>query len=278
PEHRAGEGTCIDLALLFAGCLEHLGFQPLVAILDLGTWRHALVGCARGTEPGLEPLILDANRLRAGALWVDPTGCTRDPACRLPFDAACREAAFLLESRPLVFGLDVVAARNDRIVPLPFAGTPRWSTAASEALAAARAYAERARTDLSTVPLLLGLLSLHGGLTREVVGAHYARIDALVARLAAGLPPRPQVMPSAGYRDVLGLAEAQAKNEGSPLILEDHLLHALLRTPSTALDRALGALGIDRQQLVATLRGLRRGGSSGPTSSYSVLSDFLPKP
>ncbi|MFN8633024.1 MAG: FHA domain-containing protein [Chloroflexota bacterium] len=278
PEQRAGQGTCLDLALLFAGCLEHLGFQPLVAILDMGSWRHALVGCWRGAGAGLGPLILDARRLREEGIWVDPTGCTRDPACRLPFDDARREAVAHLEGRPLLFGLDVFAARNDGVVPLPFAGAPRWSAAASEALAAARVQAERARTDLSTVPLLLGLLSLKNGLTREVVGAHHDRVDSIVARLAAGLPARPQVVTSAGYRDVLGLAQAQAKDEGSPLILEDHLLHAVLRTPSSALDRALSAVGITRHELLATLRSLRRGGSAGRSSTHTVRSDFLLTP
>ena len=88
PAARTGQGTCIDLAALIAGALEALGAQPLIAVVDAGAARHALVGCWRETRPRLEPLVVDAARLLDRAAWIDPNGCTDDPAERKPFAAA----------------------------------------------------------------------------------------------------------------------------------------------------------------------------------------------
>jgi hypothetical protein len=276
-EHRTGEGTCIDLALLFAGCLEHLGPQPLLAIVEMEGWRHALVGCWERDEVALEPLLLNRERLLNEAIWVDPTGCTRDPDCRLPFDAARVAAVSLLGERPLAFALDLTAARAEEITPLPFAGEPRWSEPASAALEAARVYARQAGAPLGTVPLMLGLLDLESGLTRQLVDARLGRADRARPRLAAGLPPSPNAQPSRSYTRVLALARSEAKLEGSPLVLESHVLSALLETPSDRLDRALLREGTTRAELRTLLNAIRNPDSAG-SFTYSVLPEFTSGP
>ena len=110
-----------------AACLENLGVQPLVAILDLDQWWHALVGCWDPPEPGLESLRFDAGTLLERAIWVDPTCAARDREVRRPFAGARAEAERSLRERPLLFALDVTAARREEIMPLPFAGLPSWS-------------------------------------------------------------------------------------------------------------------------------------------------------
>ena len=125
PTGRAGEGTCIDLALLLAGCLEALRLQPLVALVDLGRSWHAVAGCWRATRRRLEVLPADRDTLLGEATWVDPNGCVRDPAHRAEFTAATARGQRDLANGPLVFALDIAAARASGIHPLPLSGAPR---------------------------------------------------------------------------------------------------------------------------------------------------------
>jgi hypothetical protein len=278
PLQRRGEGTCIDLALLLAACLERLGHQPLIAILDLGAWQHALVGCWRRTAERLESLVGDRQRLVEGAHWVDATGSAwdaMDPACHVSFDEAAAVAAELLADQPLLFGLDVVAARRqDGVTPLPFGGAPLWSEAAAQAIDAARACAAAVPTQLSTIPLLIGLLSVEAGLTRQILAAQLGDADAVCERLRAALPrQQPPPAPSQNYVTIRHLAQTAAQAEGSPFVLEYHLLAALLDTPTASLDRALEWLGSSRHALRAALDQVR-GGGAGPRSTYSVFSEF----
>jgi len=47
-------GPCLNLVLLFAACLEHVGIHPLVVVLESGEGRHAVLGY-RLREPSLDP-------------------------------------------------------------------------------------------------------------------------------------------------------------------------------------------------------------------------------
>jgi hypothetical protein len=281
---RRGEGTCLDLALLFAACLENLGLQPLVAILDLGEWWHALVGCWDPPEPGLEAVRYDTAALSERAHWLDPTAVTRDGELRRSFAEACSEAERLLREHPLLFALDVAAARGEEIMPLPFAGQPAWSGGVSRVLDTAHAQARAAGGQLCSAALLAGLLLAGDGLTRTViggvvgqgddaaglgrVGGREVRKSAWVAHLAqtivASLPPAPPApQTSPGYRQVLDLARARAKVAGSPVVLEAHLLGALLLVRSASLEWALARLGTDQQALSRALGDLEDGADPG---------------
>jgi hypothetical protein len=277
PERREGQGTCLDLALLFAACLEHLGLQPLVAIVDMTTWRHALVGVRLRPGAGLEPLLFETRRLLDDVVWIDPTGCTRDPDCRLGADEAVRAAIMCLDERPLLFGLDVAAARAESITPLPFAGTPPWSDQVAAAVQAARRHAEAAATPLGTVSLFVGLLGIDG-LTRQLVdqtpgsGPAVAERLCRALRLPAGWPDRA----TRSYRLTVALAESQAKDDGSPWVLERHVLRALLDIRSESLDRALASLGLSRAGLAQVL-GAAEPGVASMLSTYSVFQEVRPE-
>lgn len=252
--HR-GEGTCLDLALLAAACLENLGLQPLVAVLDLGEWWHAVVGCWELSEAGVEAVRFDTSSLLQRALWLDPTCATRDREIRRPFGEARAEAGRLLREHPLLFALDVAAARGEEIMPLPFAGQPAWSAAVSGAIEAAHTHARGAGGQLCSAALLAGLLTAGDGLTRSVVAAALgdpAHAAQTIAASLPGAPPAPSV--SAGYQHVLDMARSRAKSAGSPVVLETHLLGALLSMRSDSLDWALGRLGTDQQRLMRALQ------------------------
>jgi hypothetical protein len=64
----------------------------------------------------LEPVLIDRQRLLAEADWVDPNGCTRDPAQRANFARASARAVADLRAG-LVFALDIAAARGEGILP-----------------------------------------------------------------------------------------------------------------------------------------------------------------
>jgi hypothetical protein len=116
---RMGEGTCIDLALLIAGGLEGLRQSPLLAVVDLGASWHALVGCWKRSRRRLDVLPQDVEALIEDAFWVDPNGCTQDPLQSCDFERAGQRALDMLASQPLVFALDVTAARSSSILSLP---------------------------------------------------------------------------------------------------------------------------------------------------------------
>ena len=221
---RHGEGTCLDLVLLVAACLENLGLQPLVAILDLGEWWHALVGCWDPPEPGLESLRFDAGTLLDRAIWIDPTCATRDGEIRRPFAEARAVAERCLRERPLLFALDVTAARREEIMPLPFAGVPTWSAGATRAIDAAQAHARVAGGQLCSAALLAGLLTAGDGLTSDLIGASLGdpvgrRPDGRrgAAALAAGAPGQPRLPPGAGRRPLPGEGGRLAGRPGGPL-------------------------------------------------------------
>jgi hypothetical protein len=116
--NRRGQGTCLDLAVLFAGCFENLRLQPLIAIVKSRRSQHALVGCRHDVRRRLDPLPTDPGELLTEVSWLDPNGCTRDAAQRAPFESAAGEAHMILKDRPLVMALDLAAARQHGVVPL----------------------------------------------------------------------------------------------------------------------------------------------------------------
>ena len=266
--HR-GEGTCLDLALLAAACLENLGLQPLVAVLDLGEWWHAVVGCWELSEAGVEAVRFDTPGLLQRALWLDPTCATRDREIRRPYGEARAEAERLLREHPLLFALDVAAARAEEIMPLPFAGQPVWSAAVGRAIEAAHTHARAASGQLCSAALLAGLLTAGDGLTCSVVTTSVGDTDRAAQTITASLPASPPAPPvSTGYQHVLDMARSRAKSAGSPVVLEAHLLGALLSLRSGSLDWALGRLGTDQQQLMQALHALDDGPHPGTSTYY----------
>lgn len=111
--------TCLDLAVLAAGCLEQAGLHSLVVIVS----GHAFAGVWLTEDCFAEPAVEEPLRLRKrvdlGEILVfDPTVVTARPA--LDFAAAVREAKRRLE-RPEEFRclIDIARARKGQIRPLP---------------------------------------------------------------------------------------------------------------------------------------------------------------
>lgn len=113
-------GTCIDLALLYASCLEAIGIHPLIVI----TQGHAFAGGWLIPETFPDNVIDDVSfltkRTAAGIneiTLVETTGANQG---KINFDEAVKAAdATLLKSEDFVLALDVKRTRFSGIRPLP---------------------------------------------------------------------------------------------------------------------------------------------------------------
>lgn len=111
-------GTCLDLAVMTAGCLEQAGLHPLVVILR----GHAVTGVWLREECFSEPAIEEPLRLRKrvdlGEIAVfDPT-CLTFPAAPA-FDGAVQEAKRrLVNPQEFLCAIDIRRARKGQIRPL----------------------------------------------------------------------------------------------------------------------------------------------------------------
>lgn len=266
PGQRRGQATCLDLALVVAGCLEHLGWQPALALVEVGACWHALVGCYASGGYG-EPLLGEAALLPEAQ--VDPTGCMGPAGARIPYALAAYKAGEYLQASRLMFGLDLAACRVHGITPLPFAGEPPWSEEVVAAVAAARDHAARwgeGRPGL--VHLMMALLSRPDGLAARVFSSlgvsapeavatwqlHLGPVTAAAGKDAGGRDAATAALtPSRHHDQALAAARALAKRHGSPLVEAEHVLASVLEVQSVALTAALGTVGLDRRRVLAAV-------------------------
>ena len=112
-------GTCLDVALLAAGCLEQAGLNPLILLVH----GHAFVGVWLREECFPESASDDGLRIRKRVelnelLVFDPTAVTARPM--YPFDRAVTEGKRRLDSlETFLCAIDVQRARKGQIRPLP---------------------------------------------------------------------------------------------------------------------------------------------------------------
>lgn len=114
-------GTCLDLAVLFASCLEAVGLHPLLVF----TKGHAFAGCWLEEENFSECVIDDAAALtKRAAVGIDLlclTECTDFAASRnMPFDRAQQHAvAHLQDMEQFLLAVDISRCRSGGIRPIP---------------------------------------------------------------------------------------------------------------------------------------------------------------
>jgi hypothetical protein len=261
---RRGAGTCIDLGLLFAACLEKAGLNPWIFICWIeNNLYHAVVGWQKEAYAGDEPLteyslspdILNyIERLPETVTIIDVTNFTKDITFEKAFEVN------KVPSYSCIYAVNVGAARKYNILPLPFCGQPKESPTVTKADKKAKELAEEIGKETgykvySPVHLLLALLIVGDGFAKEVFKAAGLDIEKSKAALLKGLKSiRPQkkieeLKPSEHYDAVWALAENLAKKESSPFIFEKHLFLALLETESNALSKAINSLGGSRDLL-----------------------------
>jgi len=123
-------GTCLDLSLLYASCLEQIGLRPLLILqpghILVGVWLEEL-SFAESIQDDLSCL---SKRLADGVneiLLVESTALTAGKS--IDFEAASKLATESLYEKPFDFLVDVRRARLSGIKPLPMrlSGKDGWS-------------------------------------------------------------------------------------------------------------------------------------------------------
>lgn len=112
---RNERGTCLDLAVLYAACIEAAGLSPVVFLMA----GHAFLGCWLVPVNGVPPRVDDA-RIHAGAIedgaFVSLNSTTF--ATGGSFEMCSEQGAELLRSRKFQCGVEVAACRSAGIKPL----------------------------------------------------------------------------------------------------------------------------------------------------------------
>ncbi len=105
-------GTCLDISLLFAACLEQAGLHPWIVIVK----GHAFPGLWLRDDCSPSPVVDDASALRKGRdlgemRFFDSSTVAIRPIA--DFDAACSEATRrLADDSRFWFAVDVFQSRN----------------------------------------------------------------------------------------------------------------------------------------------------------------------
>jgi hypothetical protein len=116
-----GRGTCHDLSLLFAACMEHIRLYPLVVLIKghtfTGYWRSlaAYREFWGNRTPWLVPDVRDLKRLVADkkVRLLEATDVTDPKGRRVEFDEACEHGLSNLDDeRTFDVAIDVRASRE----------------------------------------------------------------------------------------------------------------------------------------------------------------------
>ncbi len=118
---RSGQGTCIDMALFYASCLEAAGLRPVITIFK----DHAFTSCWLEEEAFADCAVDDVTalkkRMAKGAEEMLPVECTAmNSGNDTDFDHAVESAlASINGKREFDLAVDIARCRISGIVPLP---------------------------------------------------------------------------------------------------------------------------------------------------------------
>lgn len=113
-------GTCIDFSFLFASCLESIGLNPLLVVVE----GHAFVGCfleestyQSGFNDNLSLLSNDSSETNKRIVLFNPVDASSSSLVN--FVSSQQNAKMYLSTVPFRFFIDIVASRKDGVLPLP---------------------------------------------------------------------------------------------------------------------------------------------------------------
>ncbi|OGF64936.1 MAG: hypothetical protein A2Y62_15120 [Candidatus Fischerbacteria bacterium RBG_13_37_8] len=273
-EHKEGQGTCLDLVLLFAACLEHAKFQPLLFMVRVSSHLyHAMIACWKDNHVRFKVLHKDIEPLLDEIIILDPITFTQQSPDsekknnKLSFDQSCAEAMQCLKQGKFLFALDIAAARKCDIVPLPYRGHALLSEFIKEVDAAAKQLAEETGNITGykvymPVHMLLALLMKEDGITRLLFKESGFDIEECISIIKSGIETIKhgnivkELMPSQHYEELFYAALKYAQSENSLFVLEEHMLLALLKCESRSIDKVLQAIKGKRELLLEKLASL----------------------
>ncbi len=278
-----GQGTCIDIAVLMASCLERVGLHPVIILTGhlQNRPRHALVGCWVGSAPAGRAVIEDTGYLlgeiRAARLYVvESTGVTKGTlgvSEPLSFGEASQRAEELLARIPWISCLSISAVR-----PPLGAITPMESPYEPEVLcihdAAHRLAVRQGARNVEMSHLMCSFLLGRAEVARRLCGVAGVDISHIERRLEkqnvrpSGIPGP---TPTQNFTECIQLAERIAREAGYSTVREQDLAWAILYKSgqSEKLQGLCRFLGIDLDQLSAALSQLYPRPIVSSTQTYS---------
>ncbi|GCB06277.1 DUF3320 domain-containing protein [Ralstonia sp. SET104] len=118
--------TCLDLAMLFASCLEQAGLRPVVLIKDGHAWVGVWLHSACFPDPLTDDVQAVRKRVDSGEFLVfETTGVAQHHSRRPSLRIALEQGhAHLLEEGSFRYAVDIHRAREVQIKPLPSRTAP----------------------------------------------------------------------------------------------------------------------------------------------------------
>lgn len=118
--------TCLDLAMLFASCLEQAGLRPVVLIKEGHAWVGVWLHSACFPDPMTDDVQAVRKRVASGEFLVfETTGVAQHHSHRPSLRIAMEQGhAHLLEEGSFRYAVDIHRAREVQIKPLPSRTAP----------------------------------------------------------------------------------------------------------------------------------------------------------
>jgi len=118
-EHRVG--SCLDLSMLFASCLEQAGLGAVVLLKEGHAWIGAWLHDTAFPDPLVDDVQSVRKRVASGELLVfETTGVAQHPAQRPSLRIALEQGqGYLADGGQFLYAIDIRRARALHIRPLP---------------------------------------------------------------------------------------------------------------------------------------------------------------
>ncbi|CAN5480190.1 DUF4011 domain-containing protein [soil metagenome] len=118
--------TCLDLAMLFASCLEQAGLRPVILLKEGHAWVGVWLHLASFSDALVDDVQAIRKRVDSGELLVfETTGTARHANSRPSLRIAMEQGhAHLLEDASFRYAIDIHRAREVQIKPLPSRALP----------------------------------------------------------------------------------------------------------------------------------------------------------
>ncbi|WP_297956428.1 DUF4011 domain-containing protein [uncultured Ruminococcus sp.] len=157
------QGTCLDLAVLYCSCLEAVGLNPLLIMVQ----GHAFAGCWLEEETFADCLQYDMSaitkRIAHGIDTISVVECTDFAAGKnTDFDSAEKHAAAHLDdASAFCFAIDISRTRSSGIRPVPARVSENGTFKAVD-------YGTRKKSEITSAPNEIADQTVAGGEGREV--------------------------------------------------------------------------------------------------------------
>ncbi|ABM36526.1 DUF3320 domain-containing protein [Polaromonas naphthalenivorans] len=118
--------TCLDLAMLFASCLEQAGLRPVILLKEGHAWVGVWLHLASFSDALIDDVQAIRKRVDSGEFLVfETTGAARHASSRPSLRIAMEQGhAHLLEDASFRYAIDIHRAREVQIKPLPSRALP----------------------------------------------------------------------------------------------------------------------------------------------------------